>query len=194
MAPALRDAFPLPFTGVDRPTGYRLVRSDRKTLAIQVRAGQEVLVRAPKRLPQEEIDAFVRSKAGWILQHWRRAPRQPVDYSPQQEARLRQLAKAQLPPLAERIAGALGLRYTRITITGARTRFGSCSAKGALSFSFRLMAYPMDAVEYVVLHEVAHLKHLNHSPAFYQLIARHMPDYQRRALLLKQAPPPLTDL
>lgn len=171
----------------------RLVRSARRSLAIEVRPGQEVIVRAPQWMPQAQIDDFLNSRLDWINRHWHKPRQAAPEYSQEEEQALRQRARERLPELVARYGGLLGLSPSRITITGARTRFGSCSAKGALCFSFRLMAYPQAAIEYVVLHETAHLKHLNHSPAFYALIARHMPDYKERALLLKQPPAPMTD-
>ena len=78
----------------------------------------------------------------------------------------------------------MGLRPAGITITGARTRFGSCSSKRRISFSFRLMQYPPEAIDYVVVHELAHLRHMNHSAQFYALI-EYMPDYKARRALLK---------
>ena len=170
----------------------RLVRSSRRTLAIEVRPGQEVIVRAPNRMPLHEIEAFLRSREGWINRHWHRPGQQPApEYTKAQEAALRSKAQALLPPLVDRYAALMGSSPSRITVTAARTRFGSCSMKGSLCFSYRLMAYPLAAIEYVVLHEVAHLKHLNHSPAFYALIAQHMPDYKERAKLLKLPPEPV---
>lgn len=167
----------------------RLVRSRRKTLAVEVKPGQEIIVRAPLNMPQHQIDAFLHSKRGWIDSHWHK-PRPPAtpDYTQAQENALREKARELLPPLVDRYAGILGVRPSRVTVTGARTRFGSCSMKGSLCFSWRLMAYPLPAIEYVVLHELAHLKQLNHSPAFYALLALHMPDYRDRAQLLKQPP------
>ena len=72
-----------------------------------------------------------------------------------------------------------------ITITGARKRFGSCSGKNRLSFSWRLMDYPPAAIDYVVVHELAHIRHHNHSPAFYELVASVLPDYKKRQALLR---------
>lgn len=79
----------------------------------------------------------------------------------------------------------MGLRPAGITITGARTRFGSCSSKRRISFSFRLMQYPPEAIDYVVVHELAHLRHMNHSAQFYALIEQYMPDYKVRRAMLK---------
>ena len=77
---------------------------------------------------------------------------------------------------------------TKITVTGARTRFGSCSGKNSICFSYHLMRYPDKAIDYVVVHELAHIKHKNHSKDFYSFVARFMPDYKEREKLLK-APP-----
>ena len=79
----------------------------------------------------------------------------------------------------------MGLKHGRITITSAKTRFGSCSSKGNISYSYLLMTYPEAAREYVVVHELAHLVHMNHSAAFYSLVEQYMPDYKARRKLLK---------
>ena len=79
----------------------------------------------------------------------------------------------------------MGLTPTGVRITGARRRFGSCSAKNSLCFSWRLMLYPQAAVDYVVVHELAHIAHKNHGPAFYACIAAVLPDYKARIRLLK---------
>ena len=79
----------------------------------------------------------------------------------------------------------MGLKYSRMTITSAKKRFGSCSSKASISFSYRLMLYPEAAREYVIVHELAHLKEMNHSKKFYEIIASVLPDYKYRKRLLK---------
>ena len=79
----------------------------------------------------------------------------------------------------------MNLSYGRITITSAKTRFGSCSSQGNISFSYRLMLYPIEAREYVVVHELAHLLEMNHSKRFYAIVERYMPDYKERRKKLK---------
>ena len=79
----------------------------------------------------------------------------------------------------------MGLKYGRITITSAQKRFGSCNSNGNICFSYRLMLYPESAREYVIVHELAHLKEMNHSKAFYAIIASVLPDYKHRRKLLK---------
>ena len=79
----------------------------------------------------------------------------------------------------------MNLKYGRITITSAKTRFGSCSSKGNISFSYRLMLYPRELVDYVIVHELAHLSEMNHSDRFYRIIESVLPDYRERVKRLK---------
>ena len=168
---------------------YRLIRSRRRSLALQISPEGELIVRAPLRMSQREIDALVARHRDWIARHKEQfRQRQAAHPEPTEEERqaLIRRAKEELPPKAARYAALLGVRPTRITITGARTRFGSCSGKNALSFSWRLMQYPEEAIDYVVVHELAHIRHHDHSPAFYDLIASVMPDHKERRALLRQ--------
>jgi predicted metal-dependent hydrolase len=80
----------------------------------------------------------------------------------------------------------MGVRHSGVKITSARTRFGSCSAKNSICYSLYLMQYPPEAVDYVVVHELAHIRHKNHSPAFYAEVARWLPDYRRRQAMLRK--------
>ena len=80
----------------------------------------------------------------------------------------------------------MGLVPSGVKITSARTRFGSCSGKNGLCFSWRLMQYPPEAIDYVVVHELAHIRHHDHSPAFYALVGQYLPDWEARVKLLKE--------
>lgn len=170
---------------------YTLIRSDRKTLAIQITREGEVLVRAPLLTPIKQIEAFLLEKQNWIEKHCQQAQeRQQVCPEPTAEEAEKLIAKAQevLPVLINKYATQMGLWPTHVTITGARTRFGSCSGKNRISFSWRLMAYPQAAIEYVVVHELAHIKEKNHSANFYKLVAQYLPDYKEREAMLKKPP------
>lgn len=168
---------------------YQLIRSRRKTLAIEITREAKLVVRVPLRCPQREIERFLKEKEGWIAVHLanmqarREAHPEPTA---EEEAALRRKARDILPSLVAHWAAVMGVEPTGITVTGARTRFGSCSPKNRLSFSFRLMEYPMAAVEYVVVHELAHIRHKNHGPDFYKEIAAVLPDWQARRELLKK--------
>ncbi len=167
---------------------YRLVRSRRKTLAIEVTRDAQVVVRAPLRCPQRDIDAFVESRRDWIESALARQKERLAQHPPLSEeeiAALRQKAKAYLPGRVAYWAGIMDLSPAAVKITSARTRFGSCSSKNTLCFSLYLMQYPPEAIDAVVVHELCHMRQRNHSAAFYAEVARWMPDYRTREKLLK---------
>jgi predicted metal-dependent hydrolase len=160
--------------------GYPVIRCDRKTVGIRVKPGGVVEIRMPRRLPLSFAEKFVEEKEAWIAKAVASSPPARKELSPEEQKRLRELARSLLPPMAEAWAARLGVSPAGIRITSAKTRYGSCSAKGNLCFSLYLMRSPYEAVEYVVVHELCHLKELNHSKAFWALVARCLPDYQER--------------
>ncbi len=168
---------------------YQLRRSNRKSVAIEVTREGQVIVRAPHRLPEREIRRVLDSHAAWIAQKrseqavFREAFPEP---DAAEEMRLRRQAADVLPSLVEYWSGCMGVQPTGLKVTSARTRHGSCSAQNSLCFSWRLMRYPPEAVEAVVVHELAHILHKNHSAAFYAEIERYLPDYRKRVQLLKR--------
>ncbi len=169
---------------------YTLIRSSHRTLGLEIAPDLSVVVRAPRRCPQAEIDRFVASHEVWIATHRERQrvrnqspAAQPV--SPEEETRLRALAAQVLPARVAYYAAQMGVSPTGIRITSAKKRFGSCNSRRGLCFSWRLMAYPPAAVDYVVVHELAHIRQMNHSPAFYAVVAQVLPDYRERARLLR---------
>ncbi len=174
----------------ETPYSYTLIRSDRKTLGLEVKADGTLLARAPRRMPLSDIDAFVRKKEAWIkaarekvLARADSPYRQPVTAS--EEAELLRRGKALLAQRVPYWSAVTGLTPTGVRITHAEKRFGSCSAANSLCFSLKLFRYPEAAVDYVILHELAHIRHHNHSKAFYALLASYMPDYPAREALLR---------
>ena len=170
-------------------TPYTLVRSSRRTLSLEVTRELTVLVRAPMRCPKGEIDRFVERCEGWIAEHMEQQRRRLEAHpEPAEEERLALIerAKRELPGRVARYAAIMGVEPSGITITGARKRFGSCSGKNRLCFTWRLMTYPDEAIDSVVVHELAHIVHKNHGREFYALVESVMPDYRRRAQLLKE--------
>ena len=167
---------------------YELIRSRRRTLSVEVDSSGGVLVRAPWLMPKWRIDAFVQDRAEWIERaKARQAQRQKnlPDISEEDKPLYVKKAKAILPGKIEMYAKIMGVTPTGLTITSAKTRFGSCSGKNRLSFSWRLMAYPEAAIDYVVVHELAHIRYKDHSRAFYGFIESVLPDYRDRIKLLK---------
>ncbi len=166
---------------------YELIRSRKRSLSLTVDQDGKVIVRVPNRTPKYVVDDFVRRHEDWIAKKKKEAEASPkYQISDSQKEELRAKAKAYLPQRTEHFAAILGLHPEKITITSSRKRFGSCSSNGNISFSLYLMLYPEEAIDYVIVHELAHLKELNHSKAFYKLVERVLPDYREREKMLKK--------
>lgn len=167
---------------------YILKRSRRRTLSLEVSKDLKVIVRAPLRLPQSQTDSFVEKQTDWIEKHLeiqRKLNEKQVVLTNEKIKALKAQAKEIIPPKVAYYSQLMGLNPTSVKITSAKTRFGSCSGKNSICFSYMLMLYPETAVDYVVVHELAHIKHHNHSKSFYTLIEKYMPDYKERTKLLK---------
>ena len=167
---------------------YTVIRSRRRTIALEITRQGTALVRAPLHAADADIARFVDSHRAWLDKHL--AARQSYmaahpEPSAEQAALWRRQAAEQLPPLVRLWAQHMGVQPAGITITAARTRFGSCSGKNGICFSLYLMQYPEAAIDYVVVHELAHIRRHDHSPAFYAEVARVLPDYKERMKLLK---------
>ena len=171
-------------------TEYTLIRSDRRSLSLSIEPDGTVLVRSPRQLPQAEIDRFVASHERWIRIHrqqmQRRADFDKARFTDAEQIRhLIREAERILPEKTAYWAKRMGVTPTGVRITGAKTRFGSCSVRDSICYSYRLMAFPEDAIDYVVVHELAHIRHKNHSRDFYAFVARFLPDYPRREAMLR---------
>ena len=168
---------------------YELIRSRRKTLALEITPYCHVLVRAPLCLAQSRIDAFVESHTDWIALHLRRQQQKAAQIPPPPTAAeieaLKAKARAILPDKVAFWSKKTGLTPTDLKITTARKRFGSCSGKNSLCFSCFLMRYPEEAIDLVVVHELCHIKVKNHSREFYALLEQTLPDHKERQKLLK---------
>lgn len=172
----------------DELPSYTLIRSARRSMAIEIKAGGEVLVRVPNRVSDQAARAFVaayRDKLLAGIERMKHVGQAPLPDA-QEAARLRKLAGDIMPAKVAHWCARLGVQAQRVSITSAQKRWGSCSSKGSICFSYLLMRCPMDFIDYVALHEVAHLKHRDHGRAFYALIEHHMPDYRQRQRLARQ--------
>lgn len=211
---------------------YRLIRSKRKSIALIVQRDGELVVRAPLRTPQWQIEAVVQEKEGWIRQKqeenrrlWKAtAPRtfnggeeflylgrnyrlgiverqeQALVFregfylrraaAPQGRAVFekwyREQARRIFNERVELYARRHGLRFKSVRISGARTRWGSCGPKGTLNFSWRLAMAPIEVIDYVVVHELAHLDEKNHSRKYWAKVEAMMPDYKQLRQWLKK--------
>jgi predicted metal-dependent hydrolase len=167
---------------------YYVIRSKRKTMGLEITKDSRILVRAPMHATKRDIEQMIDKHAPWIDSHLeKQRMRMAAHPEPSGDAQqvLVSQAMAFLPARVAYYSSLMGLAPTGITITGAEKRFGSCSPKNRLCFSWRLMQYPEAAIDYVVVHELAHIPHKNHGKAFYTLIESYMPDYKERKKLLR---------
>lgn len=167
---------------------YKIVYSDRRTISICVK-DSTVTVRAPRGTTEQRIKNVVSEHIAWIEKQLEKQKINRVKDVPLTDEQIKILknnARIILKQKTEYFSKYMGLKYGRITITSAKTRFGSCSSKGNISYSWRLLLYPEEAIDYVVVHELAHLKEMNHSKAFYKIVEGVFPDYKARRELLKK--------
>ncbi len=168
-----------------------IIRTDRKTLAIQLKNGQ-LIARAPLRMKDEDIYAFVASKRTWVEKHLSQqlARQEQAKTLPRFTADeindLAQKAMRIISPKVDFYAKKIGVTYNRITIRNQRTRWGSCSSKGNLNFNCLLVLLPDEIIDSIVVHELCHRKHMNHSKQFYEEIEKVFPDYSRCNKWLKE--------
>jgi predicted metal-dependent hydrolase len=171
-----------------------IIRSSRKTLAIEIRPDMRVIVRAPHRAPNGYIEQFISDRADWIVEHLRRMEqknRQCNDTLPVKKLsnndikKLADKACTCIPGRVAHFAPLVGVTYGRITIRNQRTRWGSCSSMGNLNFNCLLMLAPPEVIDYVVVHELCHRKEMNHSQLFWNEVARVLPGYAEQEKWLK---------
>ena len=166
---------------------YQIIKSDRKTIVIQIKSDGQVVVRCPKRMRVEEAKRFVESKADWIEKHLAKRPPQDVaKYTPKEVEQLREQARKLVTERVRYYAPIVGVTYGQIAIRTQHTRWGSCSSKGNLNFNCLLALVPSEVLDYVVVHELCHRKELNHSVRFWKAVEQICPNYKVLRNWLKQ--------
>ena len=168
-----------------------IIRSKRKTMSLEVTKDLRVLVRAPYRMPQQEIERFVKDKALWIEKSLEKMRKRKEETETQEKFStedIKRLAKEALEVVPGKVAyyaQKINVTYGRITIRNQRSRWGSCSAKGNLNFNCLLMMAPEEVLDYVIVHELCHRKEMNHSEQFWKEVEKILPDYKKQRTWLK---------
>ena len=154
----------------------RVVQSARaRRLSISVNAAGRVRLTYPRGVSRARALEFLSTRAEWIAaarerQAARAAERPRIEYTPEQIASMRRAAHLDLPPRVAAIAARTGLTYNRLSIRAARSKWGSCSGRNDISLSLYMMLLPDRLRDYVIIHELCHTVHHNHSPRFHALV------------------------
>lgn len=176
--------------------GYNLIRTSRKTIAIQITLDGDVTVRAPKDCDKEEIDDLIRDRQAWIEEkraeflaekrERERRQEQFPEITPENEPEFRRLAKEKIRSRVAFFAERVGVDYGKITIKDTKSRWGSCSYQGNLNFCWRLILAPDEVLDYIVVHELCHRLEMNHSERFWAEVGRVLPEYEKSKEWLKE--------
>ena len=146
----------------------------------------------PERTSHAGVQRLLEEKRLWIeAQRQRQVPRLCLDPSAVTESQARLTAREFVSTLAKEEAARIGVEYLRIRIGGQRTLWGSCSSRGTLSFNWRLVLAPPEVLDYVVVHELCHLRVPNHSRRFWALVERHRPHWHQQRKWLRDHGPEL---
>ncbi len=210
----------------------KLIRSNRKTIALQIDETAQLVVRAPHHVSMRKISSFIQEKNDWIIKTQQKVivknkiAEQNIEFRdgkialflgkeyvirlngkinhiefdgnylefPFKEIELgnellikwyKKKSKEVIVPRVKHYAEDLELDYNKISITSAKKRWGSCNSKGNINFSYRLVMAPKQVIDYVIVHELMHLKEMNHSKKFWNLVESVIPDYKQRKKWLK---------
>ena len=170
---------------------YQIIRSQRKTMSLEIKPDGQIIVRAPLRLSQVRIRRFVEQKQEWILKNLEKIQKREVQretvpgLSKEERTRLQQEACRKIPERTAYFAEKIGVSYGRITLRQQKTRWGSCSANGNLNFNWLLILAPPEVLDYVVVHELCHRRQMNHSQAFWNEVSAVLPGYKEQKKWLK---------
>ena len=152
---------------------YKIVYSRIKNVYIHIKNG-EVIVKAPRRVSKKEIDKIVNSKEEWI----KKTLAKTKIKSEKEKLYTDEEFKSIVQDTANELIKETGLIPNKVRIRDIKYAWGSCSANKNVTISYKLIYYSKDAIKYVILHELCHIKYMNHSKDFWNLVATFMPNYK----------------
>ena len=163
----------------EEPVEVQIIRSSRRSMGLQVKADGTVCARVPMQVMDYAVQEFIEGHADWIFKKRKlvlsKDNRPDIVYLPEF-----------IEEKVSHYASVMGVSYGRITMRNQKTRWGSCSREGNLNFNCRLLFVPDRIVDYVVIHELAHRRFMNHSKAFWKEVEKYMPDYKEQKKLLSR--------
>lgn len=187
---------------------YVLKRSSRKTISISIQSDNSIIVRCPQKTKIERVEQFLEEKSDWIEKHLSKNGRLNERFSavingeavlikgeevPFKAENGTKLKKFYVTNFGEEFYGLLkdisartNLAYSKVSFRDYKSRWGCCNAKKELTFNYKILMLPKDIWAYVIVHELCHTKHMNHSAAFWNLVAAYIPDYKISLKKIKQ--------
>lgn len=157
-----------------------------KNMSLRVSSDGSIRLNLPWYVPRSAGMAFVQSKKDWLK---KQIDNRPKPITEAERKYLDAKARAYLPGRLNELARPLGIRYKKIRFSNASTRWGSYSSKGTISLNIQLMRLPKELIDYVLVHELCHVRQLNHGPKFWSLVAEMDPDYKAHRKALRQNHP-----
>ena len=170
----------------------QIIRSNRRTISLEITQQGQINVRAPRYMSEAEIRTFVESKSSWLEKHLQKRQEDinfsqaEGEFTEQEIERVLKFAKQVIPEKVAYYARLMGVTYGRISIRKQKTRWGSCSREGNLNFNCLLMMAPPEVLDYVVVHELSHRLEMNHSVRFWAQVEKVLPDYRTQRKWLKE--------
>ena len=171
---------------------YTIIKSFRKSYSITVERDGTVTIRAPFFMSERRIREIIEERKEWIEKAQNKLASRAErlnSLTPITKDEIDSLKAAAKPIIEEKVrhfADKIGVEYGKITIRNQRTRYGSCNAKGNLNFNCLIMLMPNEIIDYVIVHELCHIKEMNHSRRFWNEVESILPDYKERRKWLKQ--------
>ncbi len=163
---------------------HRISKRSR-SLQLTIRQDGKLTLSTPRLLPQFLINIFLKKKSAWIIDkiaYFKSLPPQPPKLTKSEErkefAAYKKLAQDLAESRVAHFASIYGYTYGKISIKNQKTRWGSCSKRGNLNFSYKIILLPQRLADYVIVHEICHLGEFNHGRGFWNLVARTVPDYR----------------
>ncbi len=161
---------------------YTLIRAHKRSLSLQVKPGGELIARAPYLMPKFLIDRFIKEKSRWVEKR-RKEITKPV--VPKVEHFTEPELMKFIEKEVEKYSTIMGCRPARLRFTHVRSYWGTCAPSGKLSFNLALCFTPPEAVNYVVIHELSHLRWKGHGKRFWNLVTKYCPNTQAIRKLLR---------
>ena len=165
---------------------YKLIKTKRKSISLSVNNELQVIVRAPMHVNKRFIDSFVEKHAQWIEKQKKIIQDRNNNRAKENMENLKTLARDLLPKRVKYYSDIMGVSTSGIKITSAKSRWGSCSYKNSLCFSYRVMLLPLELIDLIVVHELAHIRVKDHSKRFYDEVHKYMPDYNTKKQNLRK--------